>query len=134
MLTPVQAHIARLTPIIIALPDDFPITTNPGLHGDMQFFEVSDDHMLTVRAPFPEEDSLVYVYSGHDSDEGQVNIKYRTTCGSPADGSGVGGEIEGWDVEIESFSDGWGLEEHSTAVRDAIKLHKALGRDKPGRE
>lgn len=122
----------HFTPVIIALPEGFAISTNPGLHGDMQFFEVSDDHMLTVYEPSTKDDTLTYVYSGHDSDEGSVTIDYRTTCGSPADGSE--GEPDGWDIEISSGSDVWGLEEHSTAIRDAIKLHKALGRDMQHRE
>lgn len=69
-------------------------------------------------------------YLCHDSDEGQVTISYVTTCGSDADSP----EADGWDVQISSGSDGWGLAEHGSAVRDAIKLHKALGRDIKYRE
>lgn len=117
-------------PVILALPEGFSITTNTGLHGDMQFFEVSEDHQMTATLPIVKEDSEAFAYYGHDSDEGCVVITYVTICGSPADSP----DVEGWDVEISSGSDVWGLTETSTAIRDAIKLHKALGRDKAYRE
>jgi len=121
----------NFTPIIISLSPAFAIPTNAGLHGDMQFFEVSEDHQMTVCAPFCEGDTQTFIYQCHDSDEGQVNISYQTHSGEDAERAE---RSEGWDISIYSGSDTWGLQEHATAVRDAIKLHKALQRDKPHRE
>lgn len=119
------------SPIIISLSPAFAIPTNPGLHGDMQFFEVSDDHQMTVCAPFCDRDTQSFVYQCHDSDEGSVTITYRTHSGDDAE---TAERSEGWDVEVNTGSDVWGLAETATAIRDAVTLHKALGRDKAHRE
>jgi len=122
---------SRFDSIIISLSPAFAIPTNPGLHGDMQFFETSADHSMTVCAPFCEGDTQHYFYACHDSDEGMVTISYQTHSGEDAE---CAERSETWDVTISTGSDVWGLAETGTAVRDAIALHKALGRDKAHRE
>jgi hypothetical protein len=112
---------------LIALPEGFAIPTNPGLHGDMLFFEL-ESHQLTTSEPKVDGDKVHFFYYGWDSDEGQVTITYQTISGSPADAPVVD---EGWDVEITTWSDVWGLADTLGAVQDAVKLHQALGRDKP---
>jgi hypothetical protein len=114
--------------ITIELPESFPFKTNMGLHGDTQFFEVSADHQMTIAEPVYEGDKIHFVYQCWDSDEGSVTISYQTISGEDAM---TPEEDEGWDVEITSGSDVWGLAETAAAVRDAVALHTALGRDVP---
>lgn len=119
-------------PIIIELPEGFPIKTNPGLHGDMQFFEVGDLR-FTICAPVYGDDTVSFAYVSWDSDEGTVTIEYQTYSGeTPLQHEQ--GDNDSWDVRVSADSDVWGLERTGEAVAAAIKLHKALGRDKPYRE
>lgn len=108
----------------IELPAVFPFATNAGLHGDMLFFETGE-HQMTISEGLVVADSISFEYRCYDSDEGTVTITYRAICGSPADAD----DVEGWDVEVHTGSDVWGLAETASAIAEAIALHKALGRD-----
>jgi hypothetical protein len=111
-------------PIKVNLPEGFAIPVNPGLHGDMQFFELGGTH-YTVCRPYYDEHKVHYFYQAHDSDEGLVTISYVNIDENNAE---TAGPDDSWDVEISTGSDVWGLERTTQAVADAVKLHSALGR------
>lgn len=101
----------------------FPFPTNMGLHGDLQFFEMPN-HQMTAPDPVSEGDTITFTYICYDSDEGEVNIAFKTICGSDASDP----DAEGFDVIITTGSDTWDVAETASAVADAVALHAALGR------
>lgn len=96
----------------------------------MLFFEMGNCFQFTTAEPEFEGDRVHFRYVSHDSDEGEVRITYVNINGDDARATWGDPEVT-FDVEITTGSDVWGLESTQDAINEAVKLHRALGRDDP---
>lgn len=103
------------------VPSDFPASIERYESNGHLIFRMPTIQLSALEPVFNGQNKT-YTYYAHDSEEGEVRLILRDQDGEDAR------TAEYFDTEIQTLSDCWDFEDAASAVTDALKLHKALGR------
>ena len=97
------------------------------VYSGLRFYDFGSDPALVYMGKEIDRENgrITFNYRAFDSEEGDVFIGYYATGGN------VDCIEDGFDVEVLTGSDCWGLDATRASINNACKLHVTLGHDKP---